>query len=171
MARDDAIARLAKQIDAARKSERFRVNADEVAGLRRQGACQLHQVCAEFVTSLNSRLTDSALDLAPATYAPETFRESAANVIQISSQGRTMQLTFQATGPLFSTEKFPVPYVLDGEVRTFNQRMLERFEIRTYSLFFCLNEDAAEWRFYDWRGPRSAAVDRDLLAGLMERLF
>jgi len=32
---DDAIARLAKQIDAARTSERFLVNAAEVAVLRR----------------------------------------------------------------------------------------------------------------------------------------
>jgi len=171
MAHDDAIARLAKQIDAARKSERFLVNADEVATLRRQGAAELHQICAEFVVALNSRLVDSALDLAPPTYAPETFRESGVNLIQISSQGREMQITFQAPPQLFSTEKFPVPYVLDGEVRTYNQRMLEHFEIRSYLLFYCLNEDAAAWRFFDWRGPRTAPVDSDLLASLMERLF
>jgi hypothetical protein len=171
MAQDDAIVRLAKQIEAARKSERFLVNAEEVAALRRQGACELHQICAEFVSSLNSRLSDSALELSPSTYAPEMFRESGVNIIQISSQGREMQATFQATPRLFSTEKFPIPYVLDGEVRTYNQRMLEHFEIRSHLLFFCLNEDAAVWRFFDWRGPRTASVDGDLLASLMERLF
>ncbi len=132
MAHDDAIVRVAEQIDAARTSERFLVNAGDVAALRRQGACQLHQICAEFVSSLNSRLTDTALDLSPPTYAPEMFRESGVNLIQISSQGRQMQITFQATLQLFSTEKFPVPYILDGEVRTYNQRMLERFEIRSH---------------------------------------
>ncbi len=171
MAHDDAIARLAKQIDAAWKSERFLVDAEEVGTLRRQGACDLHQICAEFVTSLNSRLSDSAVELSPPTYAPEMFRESGVNLIQISSQGREMQITFQATPQLFSTEKFPVPYVLDGEVRTYNQRMLERFEIRTHLLFFCLNGDAAAWRLFDWRSPRATPLDRDLLASLMERLF
>jgi hypothetical protein len=99
------------------------------------------------------------------------FRESGANLIQVSSQGREMQIVFQATPQRFSTEKFLVPYVLEGEVRTYNQKMLEHFEIRSYLLFFCLDENVAGWRFFDWRGGRTAAVDRDLLASLMERLF
>ena len=171
MSDDDAIARLARQIDAARQSERFLVDEQEVAGLRRQGACQLHQICADFVSSLNSKLSYATLDLSPPTYAPEMFRESGVNLIQIGSQGREMQITFQAPRQLFSTEKFLVPYVLEGEVRTYNQKMLERFEIRSYSLFFCVNQEGAVWRFYDWRIPHTAPVDRDLLAGLMERLF
>jgi hypothetical protein len=40
MAQDDAIVKLARQIDAARKAERFLVNADEVASLRRHAACE-----------------------------------------------------------------------------------------------------------------------------------
>ena len=39
---DDAIVRLARQIDAARKAERLVVNADEVASLRRHGVRQGH---------------------------------------------------------------------------------------------------------------------------------
>jgi len=171
MAHDETISRLARQIDAARQSERFLVNAGEVAGLRRQGAVELHGICADFVSSLNSRLSHATLDLAPPTYAPEMFREAGVNLIQIGSQGREMQIAFQAPSQLFSTEKFPVPYVLEGEVRAYNQKMLERFEIRTYSLFFCVNHEGAVWRFYDWRIPHSSAVDRNLLAGLMERLF
>jgi hypothetical protein len=171
MANDDAIVRLAKQIDAARKSEPSLASAEKVAALRRQGACQLHQLCAEFVSSLNGKLSESALELSPPTYAPEMFRESGANLIRINSQGREMQIAFQATPQLFSTEKLPVPYILDGELRTYNQRMLERFEIRSNLLFLCLNENAAIWRFFDWRNGRTAPVDRDLLANLMERLF
>ncbi len=172
MAYNDSIVRLAKQIDAARKSEPSLISEEEVAALRRQGACQFHQICAEFVSSLKSRLSDAAaLELSPSTYAPEMFRESGANLIQVSSQGREMQIVFQATPQRFSTEKFLVPYVLEGEVRTYNQKMLERFEIRSYLLFFCPNENAAGWRFFDWRGGRTAPVDRDLLASLMERLF
>jgi hypothetical protein len=171
MAFDDAIARLAKQVDAARKSEPSLISAEEVAALRRQGACRLHQICAEFVSSLNSRLSDAAVDLTPPTYAPGMFREPAVNLFQIGSQGREMQITFQATPQLFSTEKFPVPYVLDGEVRSYNQQMLERFEIRSHLLFFCLDESGAVWRFSDWRGGRAVPFDLDLLATLMGKLF
>ena len=171
MAHDDAIARLAKQIDAARTSERFLVNEEEVAALRRQGALQLHQICAEFVSQLNSKLAQARLELSPATYAAEMFRERGVNLMQMSSQGRTMQITFQAPEKLFSTEKFLIPYVLEGEVRTYNQKMLERFEVRTYGLFYCVNQDGAVWRFHDWRIAHAKPVDSGLLAGLMERLF
>jgi hypothetical protein len=173
MVNDDAIGRLAKQIDAARRSEPSSISAEEVAALRRQGACELHQICAEFVSALNGRLSDAVVDLSPPTYAAEMFHESGTNLIQMSSQGREMQIAFQSTAELFSTEKFQAPYILEGEVRTYNQAMLEHFEIRSQLLFFCLdlNETAAVWRFFDLRDGRTAMVDRDLLAGLMERLF
>ena len=171
MAQDDAIARLARQIDAARQSERFLVNSDEVARLRLAGACDLHRICADFVASLNSRLAHAQLDISPQTYSAEMFNASGVNLIQMSSQGRTMQITFQSPPGLYSTDKFLVPYVLEGEVRTFNQKMLERFEVRSQGLFYCVNEEGAIWRFYDWRGPRSVPLSRDLLVTLMERLF
>ena len=102
---------------------------------------------------------------------PRYFASREINLFQIRSQGREMQITFQATPQLFSTEKFPIPYVLEGELRTFNQQMLERFEIRSQSLFFCVNHDGAVWRAFDWRNPRATPVGGDLLASLMERLF
>jgi len=171
MAPDDAIARLARQIDAARKTERFLVNADEVASLRHQGACELHRICADFVSAVNGNLSEAALDLSPATYAPDSFREPGENLIQIGSQGRQMQLAFKAPSELVSTEKFVVPYVLEGEVRTYNQRMLERFEIRSRLLFFCVEAGTPQWRFFDWRSRHSGPVDHGLLASLMKPLF
>jgi hypothetical protein len=171
MAQDDAIVRLARQIDAARKAERLLVNADEVTSLRRHGAFGLHRICAEFVESVNCALSEPSLDLSPPTYAPEMFREPGANLIQISSQGREMQIAFEAPSQLVSTEKFLVPYILEGEVRTYNQRMLERFEIRSRLLFYCVEKEAAVWRFFDWRTRHTGPVDREVLASLMEALF
>ena len=171
MAQDDAVARLARQIDAARKAERFLVNPAEIASLRRHGASELHRICADFVSSVNSNLSEAALDLAPATYAPESFREPGENLIQIGSQGRQMQIAFEAPSKLVSTEKFLVPYVLEGEVRTYNQRMLERFEIRTLLLFFCVEAGSADWRFFDWRSRHTGPVDHELLVSLMKPLF
>jgi hypothetical protein len=171
MEQNDPILRLARQIDATRRAEHFLVNADSVATVRRQGACDLHRICAEFVTALNTRLSETQLELSPGTYTPEMFRESGANLIQIGSHGREMQFVFQATSQLVSTEKFLIPHILEGEVRAYNQKMLERSEIRSYLLFFCVEKDTAVWRYYDWRTLRTGPVGRELLVSLMEPLF
>jgi hypothetical protein len=171
MSEDDPIAKLARQIDAARKAEHYQITAEGVAALRRRGACELHSICADFVVSVNSRLSQGELDLSPHAYGPEMFRERGVNLIQIGSQGREMQISFEAPPQLISTEKFLVPYVLEGEVRAYNQKMLERLEMRTRLLFFCLEEDRAAWRFFDWRTRHTGLFGRELLVRLMEQIF
>jgi hypothetical protein len=49
--------------------------------------------------------------------------------------------------------------------------MLERFEIRSRMIFFCIEQPAAVWRFFDWRTRSSGFIDRDLLVSLMGPLF
>lgn len=171
MAHDDAISRLARQIDATRNAERFLVSTEEVAGLRRFGASELHRICSDFVTSVNSNLSEPVVDLSPLIYTPESFRETGVNLIQIASQGREMQLAFNSPAKAVSTDKFLVPYVLEGEVRAYNQKMLERFEIRTLLLFFCVEGGSADWRFFDLRTRRTGPADQQLLVSLMEPLF
>jgi hypothetical protein len=171
MAQDDAIARLARHIDATRRAEHLLLNADAVAALRRQGASDLHRICAEFVASVNGKLSEAALDLSPAAYAPELFHEPGINLVRISSQGREMQIAFEATAERVSTEKFAIPYILEGELRAYNQRMLERSEIRSRLLFFCVEKETAVWRFFDWRTRHTGPLTRELLANLMEPLF
>jgi hypothetical protein len=82
-----------------------------------------------------------------------------------------MQITFEAPPQPVSTEKFLIPYILEGEVRTYNQEMLQRFEVRSRMIFFCVEADGARWRFFDWRTRGTGVVDRMLLASLMEPLF
>lgn len=171
MPQDDAITRLARQIDATSRIERHTMDPTVVADLRRRGASELHRICSEFVASVNHALADSMLELSPSEYAPEMFRESGPNLVQISSQGRQMQITFSASPQPVSTEKFLVPYVLEGEVRTYNQKMLERLEIRNQLLFFCIEAGEVSWRYFDWRSARTGRVDRTLLVNLMEPLF
>ena len=171
MERDDALEKLAGQIEAARRAERFDVNAVEVAGLRRRGAGELHGICTEFAEAVNRRLGEAALAVSPATFAGEGFRESGVNLIQMGTQGREMQIAYEATRERFSTEKFPVPYILEGEIRIYNQKMLERFEIGSRLVFYCVSEGTAGWRFYDWRTRHTGPVDRELLVSLMESLF
>jgi hypothetical protein len=168
---DDAIVRLARQIDAAKKAEQYVVSPDAVAAVRREGALELHRICAEFVAAVNSRLSGAELDFSPASYTPDLFRESGINLIQVASQGREMQIAFQAPREIVSTEKFPVPYVLEGEVRAYNQRMLERFDIQSRAIFLCVERGSAAWRFYDWRTLKTGLVGRAMLVSLMESLF
>lgn len=167
---EDAIARLARQVDAATKAEQL-LNAETAAMLRRQGAAELHGICAAFVSSVNEKLSEARFELSPPVYAPEMFREAGANLLQISTQGRQMQIAFEATVDLMSTEKFAIPYVLEGEIRTYNQRMLERFEIRSRLLFFCVENELAEWRYFDWRTRHTGALASEVLASLMQPLF
>ncbi len=171
MAQDDRIAGLARQIDAARKREHLAKTADQIAALQRQGACELHSICASFVKSINSKLSDAALNLSPSAYTREMFRGSGVNLIQIGSGGREVHIAFQAAREPVSVEKFLIPYVLEGEVRAFNQKMLDRFEIHSQLLFFCLEEDRASWRFFDWRTRHTGLFDEELLLNIMESLF
>lgn len=171
MAQDDPLAKLARQIDSARRAERFLAGGEEIASLRVAGACDLHRICADFASSVNSQLSESLLDLSPTTYSPDAFRESGVNLIQISSQGRQIQITFQVPEQKVSTQKFLVPYVLEGEVRTYNQEMLKRFEIRSRMIFFCIEQETALWRFFDWRTRSTGLIDRDFLVSLMGPLF
>jgi hypothetical protein len=163
MAQKDRIAGLARQIDAARKRDYLARTAGEIAALQQQGACELHSLCAAFVKSINSRLPDDVvLELSPSTYTGEMFRSTGVNLIQIGTGGREIHVAFQAAGEQVSTEKFLIPYVLEGEVRAFNQKMLERFEIRSQLLFYCLEDDGASWRFFDWRTRHTGLFGEEL---------
>jgi hypothetical protein len=111
MAEPDRIAKLAKQIDSVtRKDQHLLLTENEVAGLRRQGAFALHSICADFAASVNRLLSPAVLELTPPVYAPEMFRESDVNLMQINAQGRVVQIAFEATREIFSTVKFRIPY-------------------------------------------------------------
>jgi hypothetical protein len=171
MAEPDRIAKLAKQIDSVtRKDQHLLLTENEVAGLRRQGAFALHSICADFAASVNRLLSPAVLELTPPVYAPEMFRESDVNLMQINAQGRVVQIAFEATREIFSTVKFRIPYVLEGEVRAYNQEMLERTQIRSQAMFFCLEENGNTWRYFEWLNGRTGAFDRDQLVSLLERL-
>ena len=171
MADQDRISRLAKLIDSdIRKDQHLLLTEIEVAGLRRQGAVELHSICADFVASVNRQLSPPVLELSPPEYVAEMFRESGVNLIQINAQGRIIQIVFKATPAIFSTEKFRIPYILEGEVHAYNQEMLERTQIRSQALFFCLEETKNAWRYFEWLHGRTGAFDRDQLVSLLEHL-
>jgi hypothetical protein len=82
-----------------------------------------------------------------------------------------LQVAFGAPPQLVSTEKFLVPYILEGELRTYNQMMLEHLDVRSLLLFFCVSDGKTGWRYFDWRTRHTGPVDCALLASRMAPLF
>jgi len=172
MAENEHIARLAKQMERqVRKEQHLLLTQDEALELRRQGAMELYSICAGFAASVNRLLTPPVLELAPSDFSPEMFREPGSNLIQINAHGRIVQIAFQSTPQKFSTEKFLIPYILEGELRAYNREMLEQSQVRTQGLFFCLEEPRNTWHYYEWVHGRTGVFGADQLVSLLERII
>jgi hypothetical protein len=167
----DRLTRLAKKVDAlARKDETAIRRTREITSLRRQAAVELHSICGGFVRELNGLLVETALEFAPEIYRQEHFRDSGANLFQINARGRILQIEFECTPELTSTENFRVPYTLEGAVRCFNQQLLEKQLIEEQALFYTVERSRNLWRFFDARTYRSGVFDLDYLVSLLEQL-
>lgn len=163
--------RLAKTIDSlAEKDELAMRQASEIAVLRRQAAAQLFAECAEFVAALNQVLAHPVVILDPLAFPPEAFRDGGVNLIQIHVRGRILQIEFESTPELLSTEDFRIPYTLSGSVRAFNQAMLDQVLIEEQLIFYTVEKDHNQWRYFDARTYRSGSLDRDYLLGIMTEI-
>jgi hypothetical protein len=164
--------RLARNIDAlADKDQVLLSHAREMAGLRRRAASELHTICAEFVVSVNRLLSRSEIALDPPDFPEDAFHEEGTHLLQINSRGRILQIEFEATAELASTEDFRIPYTIQGSVRAFNQQFLEKDLIEEQLVFYTIEKDKKMWRFFDARTHRSGPFDQDYLVGLMEQLL
>jgi len=167
----ERLKRLAHRIDAlARKDESVIERAREIALLRRKAALDLYGICADFVREMNELMTRTELEFDPDEYHPESFQEHGIHLFQINARGRILQIRFEATDELASTEDFRIPYILEGAVRCFNQRLLDQDLIEEQLLFYTLEKRRTMWRFFDARTHRSGPFDADYLIGLLEQL-
>jgi hypothetical protein len=170
--RDARFKRLAQSIDAlAEKDQSFLRHAREMAALRRTAAASLYAICSGFVDSLNGLLSHPELVLDPPEFSPDAFQEDAKNLFQINVQGRILQVEFEATPGLVSTEDLRIPYTLQGVVRAFNQELLDRSFIEEQLLFYTVEKEKKMWRFFDTRTYRSGPFDHEYLIWLMEQLI
>ena len=168
----ERLKRLAKSLDGLARQDEARISrAHEIGSLRRAAAVELHGICSEFVQGLNHLLSEIELDFQPEDYGPASFQDAGLNLFQINARGRILQITFEATPELISTEDFRVPYILAGAVRCFNQQLLEKDLIEEQLLFYTIEKSRHFWRFFDGRTYRSGAFDGDYLTGLMEQLI
>jgi len=163
--------RLAREIEAlAAKDETSLRRTQEIGGLRRRAAAELYNVCAGFVDAINPLLQQPELTLDPPDFGVDSFQDGAPNLIQINVRGRILQIEFEATPELISTEDFRIPYTLSGAVRAFNQALLDKDLIEEQLLFYTVEKHRSMWRFFDARTYRSGEFGQEYLIHLMEHL-
>lgn len=168
---DPRLRRLARHIEAlAEKDELTLRQAREIDGLRRRAATELFTLCAGFVDALNQLLSAPVVVLDPPAFPLERYHEDGSNLIQINVRGRILQVEFEATPELLSTEDFRIPYTLSGSVRAFNQALLDKDLIEEQLIFYTVERHQTMWRYFDARTYRSGAFDRDYLISLMDQL-
>jgi hypothetical protein len=168
--RQARLQRLAAAIEKlAEKDARAMRRAEEIAALRQTATRAIHDICRQFVDEVNHLMINGALDLAP----PDAggLHEETRNLIQINVRGRILQVEFQATEELVSTEEFRIPYILHGTVHTFNQELLDKDLIEEQLIFYTLENGKSMWRFFDARTYRSGPFDQEYLISLMEQLI
>ena len=171
-AQDTRLKRLAANIDSlAEKDEVLLGHTRDTARLRRAAALELYGICAAFVESVNHLTSQSTLILDPLEFSESSFLDDAPNLIQVNVRGRILQVEFESTPELISTEDFRVPYTLSGSIRAFNQRMLDKDLIEEQLIFFTIEKHGGMWRFFDARTYRSGPFDQEYLISLMEQLI
>jgi hypothetical protein len=164
--------RLAESIDTlTQKDEVLMRYTRDMTALRRAAAAELHAICAGFVNSVNGLLSQAAVTLDPPEFSTAIFRDESPNLIQINVRGRILQVEYTATEDLSSTEDFRIPYTLEGFVRAFNQRLLDKNLIEEQLIFYTLEKTGNMWRFFDARTYRSGAFEQEYLVGLMEQII
>jgi hypothetical protein len=171
-ARHARLKRLAASIDGlVAKDENSLGRVSEVRAMRRGAAAELYGICSNFVAAVNGLLTRGEVVLDPQEYAEGAFQEESANLIQINVRGRILQVEFEATLELVSTEDFRIPYTLQGVVRAFNQELLDKDIIEEQLIFYTCEKHRKMWRFFDARTYRSGPFDEEYLIALMEQLI
>ncbi len=169
---DARLKRLAQNIDRlAEKDERSVRRAREIRAMRRFAASTLHRLCLDFVLSVNRLLSHGEVVLDPPDYPDSRFSEDSANLIQMNVRGRILQVAFEATLDLLSTEDFRIPYTLQGSIRAFNQELLDKDLIEEQLIFYTVEKSSNQWRFFDARTYRSGPFDNEYLISLMEQLI
>jgi hypothetical protein len=168
---ESRISKLAKSLDALPAKDELRLRKErEIEELRRQGARALYSLCKDFVDVLNGMVTQIRIEFSPEDYEAADVRNPSTNLFQINANGRVVQITFGTNEDGPTTERFRIPYMLEGAVRWYNQDLLEQQDIQEHQIFYCVDKDGAMWRFYDVRRRRPGVVDREYLISLLEQL-
>lgn len=171
-AADARLKKLAANIAAlAQKDALAEQHSRQIDATRNAAVAELYTICAEFVNGLNRLLPRPEVIIDPMDAAAAALLDRPHSLIQINVRGRILQIEYEPTAELISTEEFRVPYTLAGSVRAFNQELLEKDLIEEQLIFFTLEKRRCMWRFFDPRTYRSGPLDQEYLVCLMEQLI
>ena len=164
--------RLAASIEAVKDQDLQAIEESRrVAALRVRAAVELHAVCSRFARDLNARLSEASVTLDPPAYAERNYNDQGLSLFQLALRGRLLQIEFEATEELSSTEDFRRPYIMKGTVRSFNQRLLDRHTVYEHGLYYCPKGSEAHWHYFDGRTYRTGRLTEDFLARELEKLL
>jgi hypothetical protein len=170
--RPDRLGQLARAIEAISEQDRRQVDESvRVERLRVCGAEELHAICRGFAQALNERLPRPALLLDPGEFSADHYASGAPGLFQLNLRGRLLQIEFQPTEELSSSEDFRRPYVLYGTVRSFNQDFLDRHTVDERAIFYCLEGSHGRWHYFDSRTYRTGPLTQEFFASELERLL
>lgn len=168
----DRLQKLAQGLDTLAVKDDLRVRREqEIAELRIEAAVEMHEICADFVQSVNALLLNIRIELTPEEFSPRSFHEAGPNLFQMNASGRIVQVIFAPTDLATSTEEFQTPYTLQGAVRRFNQELLEGLGIREHLLLFCLDKRANYWLYFDPKTHRKGPFDENYLIEVFQELL
>ena len=121
------------------------------------------------LSSLSLTETPPAHEFEPTD--PQTYREDAPNLIQMSLRGRIVQIQYEAPEQTLATENFRYPYILHGAVNGFNQTLLERDLIEEQLLYYAMNgRQEFRWHYFEPRTYRTGIVCEEYLTRILARL-
>lgn len=170
--RDERFQKLARRIEELRRKDEATLQRRQHISKRRGEAIrQLWEICGNFAQRLNSYIEEDRIQLSPGE-APEEFPEENQIQLLLNVRGRILLLDIRGPSNLVSNDNFKKPYILEGEVRFFNQELLEDERVEEHGIFFCPGEgpDGA-WLYWNGRSYKSGRVDETYLASLLEQIL
>ena len=170
--RDERFQKLARRIEELRRKDEATLERRKQISKRRREAIQrLWEVCGSFAAHLNSYIEQDPLQLSPSE-PPNDFPEDNQLQLLMNVRGRILLLDIRAPANLVSSDNFKKPYILEGEVRFFNQELLEDERVEEHEIFFCPGEGPdGTWMYWNGRSYKSGPVDENYLASVLEQIL
>lgn len=169
---DERYRRLAQRIEELRrKDETAHQHRDRIRRQRIEGVRRLWETCRGFADRLNKFIQEDHLELSPIEPPGEVSDDSQLQLL-LNVRGRVLLLDIRTPNSLVASDNFKKPYILEGEVRFFNQESLEDDRVEEHGVFFCPDEDrGGAWYYWNGRTYKSGRVDEEYLAGLLEQIL
>ncbi len=171
-AREARFRKLAHRIEELRlKDVAIQQLRSQILDQRTQAVQRLWETCRSFASQLNAFAPEDKIELSPSE-APADFPDDQTLELMLNVRGRVLLVALRAPSNLVSSDNFKKPYILEGDVRFFNQELLENDRVEEHGIFFCPNEGReGGWLYWNVRTYRSGVADEDYFASLLEQIL